>query len=88
MDVPFCAFEFHGSFVDREVGNGRSHCGCEFPCVFLSNWRLVMLGHLLLSVNSGAYSPIPLCKLPFSFQVNFHVVILNNFVVINSSKET
>jgi hypothetical protein len=47
-----------------------------------------MLGHLLLSVNSGAYSPILLYKLPFSFQVNFHVVILNNFVVINSSKET
>jgi hypothetical protein len=47
-----------------------------------------MLGHLLPSANSGAYLPIPLCKLPFSFQVNFHVVILNNFVVIYSSKET
>jgi hypothetical protein len=46
-----------------------------------------MLGHLLVSVSNGAHSPIPLYKLPFSFQVNFHVVILNNFVVINSSKE-
>jgi hypothetical protein len=83
MDVPFCVFEFRGSFVDREVGSGRSRCGCEFPW----NWRSIKLGHLLLSVSSGAHVPIPLCKLPFSFQVNFHIVILNNFIVINSSKE-
>ena len=46
-----------------------------------------MLGHLLFSVSSGAHQPIPVCKLPFTCQVNFHVVVLNNFVVINSSKE-
>jgi hypothetical protein len=87
MEVPFCAFKFRGSFADREVGSGRSRYGCEFPYDFPWNWRLMMLGHLLLSVNSGVYSPIPLYKLPFSFEVNFHVAILNNFVVINSSKE-
>jgi hypothetical protein len=75
------------SFVDREVGSGHSCCCYEFPCNFPWNWKSMMLGHLLLSVNSGAHSPISLCNLPFLFKVNFHVVILNNFVVINSSKE-
>jgi hypothetical protein len=82
MDVPFCAFKFRGSFANREVGSGRSRCGCKFPCDFPWNWNSMMLGHLFLSVDSGTHSPIPLCKVPFSFQVSFHIVILNNFVVI------
>ena len=87
MDVPFCAFKFHGLLVDQEAGSGRSHCGCEFPCNFPWNWRLMMLDHLLISISNSVHSPIPLYKLPFSFQVNFHIMILNNFIVINSSKE-
>jgi hypothetical protein len=59
VDVPFCAFEFRGSFAHREVENGRSCCGCEFPIDFTWNWRLVMLdrmvdgggGYILVSID-------------------------------------
>jgi hypothetical protein len=47
VDVPFCAFKFRGSFVDQEVGSGNSHCGCEFPCDFLWNWRSVVLDRMV-----------------------------------------
>jgi hypothetical protein len=49
-DVLFCAFEFCGSFTDREVESGRSCCGCKFPCNFLWNWKSVMLDRM---VDSG-----------------------------------